>query len=263
MQASPEMPDLTELEPFDTCVTLANVFPWNHTAADIIAMLDRYRISEALVHENHARILYPREHGNLRLMEAIRDEPRLHPVWVIEPPKTVGLNAAHKLVDKMLAAGVRVARWPLTKIPPLAWLWDDLCTALEEHRIPCFLDFGVETTWGAPSDIHVNGIRDIALAHPKLPLVFSHVMGGLGVHPAVLPLMRRTPNTYIDGAGILEYWREAAQYPGPDRVLFATGFPTTDPGILISNFQYARDLDANAKKLMYGDNMRRLLEDVR
>lgn len=263
MKASGRAVSLTDLRVFDSCVTLSSVFPRHHTAADIVAMLDRYGIAEALVHEGHARIVYPREHGNTRLLEIIKDEPRLHPVWVIEPPKQPGVKAARKLVDGMLASGVRAARWPLSRIPPIHWLWADLCAVLEEHRVPCFLDLGVETTIGNPSDETVNGIRDIALAHPDLPLVFSHVMGGLGIHPAILPLIRRTSNVYLDGCGILEFWRKAAQNPGPDRVLFASGFPATDPGLLVSNYQYARNLDEKAKRMMCGGNLRRLLEGVR
>ncbi|MBN1675535.1 MAG: hypothetical protein JXR37_31125 [Kiritimatiellae bacterium] len=102
-------------------------------------------------------------------------EPKLHPVWVIEPPKEPGPDAARRLVQDMLDCGVRVARLPMKKAPPLPWLWDDLCTALEERRIPCFLDFGDVSTQAGLTDGDVNGIRDIALAHPGLPLVLSNI----------------------------------------------------------------------------------------
>ena len=79
----------------------------------------------------------------------------------------------------------------------------------------------------------------------------------------MLPLMQRTTNVYIDLAAILRYWREAAASVGPERVLFATNAPFTGPGLLISNVQYALDLNEEAKKLIYGGNLRRLLGDVR
>ena len=88
-------------------------------------------------------------------------------------------------------------------------------------------------------------------------------MGGLGVHPAIMHLMRRVPNLYMDITGILEYWREVASEAGPDRVLFATGMPFTDAGILVANIQYAVGFSDDDKKLMAGDNLRRLLEAVR
>ena len=267
MQAAQTMPAIHGLRLFDSCVSLGRVacsacpepLP---DAASILAMLDRYRIHEALVHEQHARTVYPRELGNRRLLQAIQGHPRLHPVWVIDPTGEPGHEAARALVEEMLAAGVRVARLPLKRVPPLAWLWEDLCAALEEHHVPCFLDFGEASTQGSLTDTDVNGVRELALAHPALPLILSHVMGGRGVHPAIVPLIRRVPNLHIDITGIVECWRVVALEAGPDRVLFATGAPFTDPGILVSNVQYACNLDEEAKALICGGNLRRLMGAV-
>jgi predicted TIM-barrel fold metal-dependent hydrolase len=255
------------MQPFDSCVTLGRIvhskFPEYVTAENVLKVMDRYHIKEALVHSQHARAIYPRRKGNRQLLEQIRGLPRLHPEWVLEPPRQPGKDASRALVEEMLEAGVRAARLPMRIAPPMLWLWDDLCGALEEHRVPCFLDFGTERTRGALTDSDVDGVRDIALAHPELPLVLSCVMGGLGVHYGVLPLMQRTTNVYLDLAAILRYWREAAASVGPERVLFATDVPFTGPGLLISNVQYALDLDEKAKRLIYGDNLRRLLGEVR
>lgn len=266
MEAKPLMPDLNDLRLFDSCVTLGRFINQAciPTAAELIAILDRYCIAEALVHEYHARGVYPMEHGNRRLLELIRNQPRLHPVWVLEPPVRPGTEEANKPVKAMMAAGVRVARLRLRAQGALPWLWEDLCAALEAHRIPCFFDFGPpETTLGEVTDREVNTLRDIALKHPQLPMILSHVMGGLGVHPAVAYLIRRVPNIYLDITGILEYWRNVAYEVGPDRVLFATGMPFTDPGILVSNVQYARGLDESAKRMICGDNLRHLMGGVR
>ena len=267
MRATSSAPELESLGLFDACVTLGRLvhsgYPEWLDAEGLIELMDRYSIAEALVHDHHARLVYPREHGNQRLLEAIKGLSRLHPEWVIEPPKEPGRDAARARVEGMLAAGVRAARLPMKAVPPLAWLWEDLCAALEEHRVPCFLDFGGTSTWGTLGDTDVSGVRDIALAHPALPLVLSNVVGGLGIHPAVVPLIRRVPNVHLDITGILEFWREVAREAGPDRVLFASGAPFTDPGIYVSNVQYARGFDEEAKKLMSGDNLRRLLEAVR
>jgi predicted TIM-barrel fold metal-dependent hydrolase len=78
-----------------------------------------------------------------------------------------------------------------------------------------------------------------------------------------VPLIRRVANVHLDIAGILDYWREAAAEAGPDRVFFSTGAPFAEPGIYISNIQYATGFDEKAKKMMYGDNLRNLLERVR
>ncbi|KPJ70625.1 MAG: hypothetical protein AMS14_10275 [Planctomycetes bacterium DG_20] len=267
MRAAKPMPDIRDLRLFDSCMTLgrgvlAGCPEWL-TRDNVLAVMDRYDIAEALVHDHHARFVYPREEGNRRLLESVRGIGRLYPVWVLEPPRTPGFSAAAAVVTEMLEAGVRAARLAVKAVPPMAWLWDDLCAALEEHRVPSFLDFGEATTRATLSDSDVAGVRDIALAHPELPLILSHIFGGLGVHPALLPLIRRVPNVYIDITGVLEYWREVARDVGPGRVLFATGAPFCDPGILISNVQYARALDQTAKRMICGDNLRGLLDGVR
>jgi predicted TIM-barrel fold metal-dependent hydrolase len=265
MEANPIMPNLADLHLFDSCVTLGRFvgdicIP---TAADLVAILDRYCIAEALVHEYHARGLPPPEHGNRRLLELIRNQPRLHLVWVLEPPIKPGRQPAESLVADMLAAGVHVARLRLRAKGVLPWLWDDLFGVLESHHIPCFFDFGPsETTQGDLTDQDMDALRAIALQHPRLPMIISHVMGGLGVHPAVTYLIHRVPNLYLDITGILEYWRNVAYEVGPERVLFATGMPFTDPGILVSNVQYATGLTEEAKRLICGDNLRRLIGGV-
>ena len=267
MRAKQTMPSLESLRLFDSCLTIGRIvhsrYPQSITPENVLETLDRFNIAEALVHDHHARLVHPRGHGNERLLEAVREVTRLHPMWAIQPPRQPGRGPAKSLVGQILATGVRAVRLPMKAMPPLPWLWDDLCAELEEHRIPCFLDFGGVSTVGDLSDGDVNGVREIALAHPALPMVFSNVVGGLGIHPAVVPLIRRLPNLYIDTTGVLEFWREVARDVGPERVLFATGAPFTDPGIYASNVQYARGLDDQAKRLICGDNLRRLLGGVR
>jgi hypothetical protein len=269
VQAASKVPAVRDLRLFDSCVTVGRVVLAGcpecfADAAAVLAMMDRYDIAEALVHDHHARVLHPRANGNRRVLDLVRGQPRLHPVWVIEPPKLPGSGPVQAMVEEMLAVGVRAARLRMRPIPPLAWLWEDLCTVLEEHRVPCFVDFGSAAgTRGDLTDTDIDGLRDLVCAHPALPLILSHHMGGLGIHCAVIPLVLRTPNLYIDITGILEFWREVARTIGPERVLFATGAPFTDPGILVANVQYAEELDESAKRLICGDNLRRLLAAVR
>ena len=88
-------------------------------------------------------------------------------------------------------------------------------------------------------------------------------MGGLGVHPAVPHLVRTMRNLCIDVSGIMDFARVIARETGPQKVLFATGAPFADPGLLVGTVQYDHDLDEPAKRLICGDNLRALLEDVR
>ena len=274
MKAATNMPHIADLRLFDSCVTLGRLAragtPTWLTAENILAVMDKYDIAEALVHHAEARMTYPRSAGNRALLAAVKGMPRLHPVWVLEPSPSPGREPAHRMVEEMLAQGVRVARLMMGVAPPLHWLWKDLCEALEAHRVPCFLDFaraGYDSphgsTQGSPDDQAIDHLGEICLAHPQLPMVLSHVSGGLGIAYSVLPLMRRVPNLHIDITGIMDHWRKVAAELGPQRVLFATGMPFYDPAILVSNVQYCHEIDTAAKRMICGDNLRRLMGAVR
>ena len=114
-------------------------------------------------------------------------------------------------VGELRDAGVRAARLPFRGVPPFAWLWDDLLSELEARRVPCFCDFGAVSTLGELTDADVAGLREIAAWHPHPPLVVSHVMGGLGVQPAVPHRVRQLRNLRLDVSGILD---SARQRPG-------------------------------------------------
>jgi predicted TIM-barrel fold metal-dependent hydrolase len=273
MKARKKAPDIRSLRLFDTCVTLGRIVragtPECITADNVLAVLDKHDIAEALVHHNEARLTRPRKPGNEALLKDIKGMPRLHPVWALEPPKSPDPAAARAMVDEMLGRGVKVARLMMSEAPPVLWLWDDLCTELEAHRVPCMLDFGVVAwpassgaTQGNPDNFAVQCLRDICLAHPALPMVLSHVSGGLGLAYAVLPLMRRVPNLHMDITSVVDYWRTAATQIGPERVVFATGMPYYDPATFISNVQYTHQIDADAKRKICGDNMRAMMEAV-
>ena len=274
MRATSQAPPINELRLFDSCVTLGRVVrsgtPESVTADNVLQIADKYDIAEALVHHNEARLNTPRELGNRRLLREIEGLPRVHPVWVLEPPQPSNPGAARALVEEMLDAGVKVARLMMRVAPPLHWVWRDLLEALEAHRMPCLLDFGepryrgsAGSTMGSPDSFALHHLRETALAHPDLPMILSHVCCGIGLEFPALPLLRECPNVRLDILGIIKYWRIVATELGPERVLFATGMPFVDPATFISNVQYARRLSLDDKRLICGDNLRRLLEEVR
>jgi len=270
MRATVKAPDISTLRLFDSCVTLGRVvcsgLQRSVTADNVLAVMDKYDIAEALVHSNEARLVRPKSRGNERLLRQIEGLSRLHPVWVLEPPASPDPKAARRMVEDMLAAGVGAARLMMGAAPPLRWIWKDLCQALEAHRVPCLLDFAPlrsPSTQSTPDALMLDKLRDLCLAHPELPMILSHHSGGLGLSYAVLPLIRRVENLHIDVTSIVNYWRKVAAELGPHRVFFATGMPFYDPAILVSNVQYDEKLDVSAKRLICGDNLHRLMEAVR
>jgi hypothetical protein len=239
------------------------------TPETVLDVMDKHDISEALVINNASRVVYPRSRGNHRLLSWTRGQERLHPVWALEPPANPDPACSRAIVEEMVGEGVRVARLMMGVAPPYLWLWESLCDALVAHRIVCLLDFvdtRVQTnvsTKSNPTDEAVNGLREICLAYPELPMVLSHVSGGLGIAYPILSLLHRVPNLHLDVTSIVDYWRRVAKDLGPARVFFATGMPFYDPAIFLSGVQYASDLSVKDKHLICGGNLRRLLGEVR
>jgi len=264
MESKPNMPDLRDLRLFDSCVTLGRFSGVCIPSADeLLRIMDKYCIEEALVHDYHARSVVPVIKGNRRALGEASKSKRLHPVWVLEPPEPSSPEACGRMVSEMLDSGARAARLCMRRMGCVPWFWDGLLDCLEARRAPAFLDFGDNaSTRGELGDYDVDSIYQMASRRPHLPVILSHIKGGLRIHPAVLPMMRRLPNVYLDISGVQIYWRYAALGIGADRVLFASGMPFTDPGILVSNIQYHHELDLQAKKLVCGDNLRRLLGGV-
>jgi len=267
MKSTVQSPAMDDLMFFDGCMTLGAMVhtgvPEPLLAETVNAHMDCYHIKEALVHECHARLVYPRDHGNRRLLEMVKGNPRLHSQWVLDPIHFRDQQKIRDTVLEMLQLGVKSVRFPFKTVAPSLWLWKDLLEVLAAHHYLCFMDFGTSQLIGDCSNEELNAIRDMAIAFPDLNLVFSFVMGGLGIHPGILPLMKQVDNLYIDNLSILEYWRRAAREIGPERVIFSTGAPFKDTGMFISDIQYAVDFDEEAKKLMCGSNLRRLLGGVK
>jgi len=270
MKAVQKAPDITSLRLFDTCVTLGRLCTPGVveclTADNVLAVMDKHDIAEALVHASEARRVWPTSRGNERLLKQIAGRPRLHPVWCLVPPRAPDPAGCRRMVREMRAAGVRAARLLMGAVPPMPWVWEDLCQALEEHRVLCLLDFAKypnPSTAAVPDNFDLQMLRDICLAHPHLTMILSHASGGLGLSNATMPLLHRVPNLILDITSVIDYWRDVAGDLGPERVVFASGMPYYDPSILISNVQYTPRLTPAQKKLICGDNVRHWLEAVR
>ena len=270
MQAARKMPDVRDLALFDACVTLGAEctpgVPEPLGAENALAVMDAHDIAEALVQSNEARLVYPRRRGNERLLRQVEGTERLHPVWALSPPDRPDPAGMAHLVEEMRSAGVRAARLMMGQVPPLHWMWKDLCEALEARQVVCLLDFAPldhPATHHPGDPLTVDKLREICLAHPALPMILSHLSGGLGVAQPALPLLYRAENLLIDTTGVVDYWRRVAGDLGPGRVVFATGMPFHDPATFVSNVQYDHVLDEPAKRLICGGNLRALLEAVR
>lgn len=230
------------------------------TGEALVAVMEEVGIREALVWHADAQF-YDTQAGNGILLEEIADYPNLHPCWVFMPHETGEMPPSQSTVTAMLKAGVKAARiFPRQHLFMFRlWNLEPLLQALATHAIPLFVDFGIKS-WGDVIDW--DGLYEVGKAYPELPLILPSI--NIGSDRLLIPLMKRLPNLYVEtsyytvhrGIELLD------ATIGAERVLFGSGLPLRAPGPALTALSYSL-INEDKKKLVAGDNLRRLMNEVR
>jgi len=157
-----------------------------------------------------------------------------------------------------LPASVRAVRiFPARHRFPLAdWCVGSLCDWLAERRVPLLI-WHTELDW--PS------LYSLARRFPQLPIVVESQTQKILYHTRPLfALMRDCANVQLEisnfaGAGFLEH---AVLEFGAQRLIYGSFLPVADPWVPIGMLVDADIAEAD-KALIAGDNLRRLLSEVR
>lgn len=220
------------------------------TAEELLAEMDHAHISAALVTHSYAR-WYDCAFGNRKLMAEIADHPRLLPCWILVPHFAREMPRPQKLLDDMEEAGVRAAKiLPKNAIMPLRpELWGCLLGALEDERIPLFLERS-EQSW--------EELFDLLTRHRDLPVVLQRA--GWGEQRVILAALERFPNLHIDFSCLQanRFVEHAVDRFGPFRFVFGTDLPLKNPGAARAYVDYARITDT-AREVIASGNLARLL----
>jgi hypothetical protein len=231
------------------------------TVEEITSLMDEMGIYEALVWHADAQC-YDVQAGNASLLNQVKHITRLHPAWVFLPHETDEVSHPEKVVHRMLCAGVKAARIFPIEHHFMVRLWNisGFLECLAAHTIPLFVDFGIKS-WG-DEVIDWDGIYEICTAYENLPVVLTSV--NIGTDRRLIPMMKRLPNLYIETSYYtvhrgIEFLVTTV---GAERVLFGTGLPLRAPGPALTALGYAMITDEE-KRLIAGDNLRRLLLGVR
>jgi hypothetical protein len=231
------------------------------TASELAETLASYGIGAALVH--HAGAVWHNPHlGNQWLLSEVGGYPDLYPCWVLMPHQPGEVPPPDQVVDLMIASGVRAARvFPRDhRFALRLWNVGTLLERLATHRLPLWVDFGHQH-WDSES-IDWDGLYEVCAAFPALPLVL--VRPDIASNRRLFALMERFANLYIETSyytvhrGIEVVCRQF----GPGRILFGTGLPLRAPGPAITALRYSL-IDDEARALVGGANLRRLLEEVK
>ncbi len=227
-------------------------------AAGLLRVMDRAGVDEALVYhsaaEHHDAAL-----GNELLLNQTARQPRLHPCWVVLPNHTGELAGPEALLGSMANHDVRCVRLFPNRIGPLRpYAYSDLLQALNRAGMVMLLDLEVGHYNTQRAAIDWDGLDWLLGEHPRLAVVLPRA--GQAMDRTLIPFLHSHPNLHIEmsyyvGTGGLERLCERV---GAERVLFGTGLPRHEPGTAITLLTYSA-LDDRSKRLVAGENLRRLL----
>jgi predicted TIM-barrel fold metal-dependent hydrolase len=234
--------------------------------------MDDHGIEEAIIYSAMAKErLELGEWCPLTKDEALawsKGEPRLHSAGVLTLQHVLSMPEPKKDIAAMVERGIRmVVVFPTRAHPYLIneWLCGGLLAALEAHRVPVllqnsdlFLNYPrFERVFG----FSVDNIDWMCEHYPQLPIILAGVSGPARI---LVPLMKRRPNLHIELSKFMIHQpvRFMSEHVGIEQVLFGSGLPCTGPGPAMTEVHYAQ-VSEEAKRLIAGDNLRRLLAEVR
>ena len=222
---------------------------------DLLRVMDDFQIAEALVYHAMSKEYHPRD-GNRVLLDEIARTRRLHPVWVVMPSHTGEFPAEGKLVEEMLAAGVKAARvFPHPDRHNFSlrhWGAEGLLRALQRSKIPLFVD---------QEEIDWDTVHELCGRYPGLPLVLTNV--GYRVNRFLYPLWEKSGNLHIELSSYCGHRgiEEVVERFGAERLLFGTRLPYFTPGSAVGMLSYAAISDVDRKRIA-GGNLRNLLQQA-
>ncbi|MDR5700846.1 amidohydrolase family protein [Agromyces aerolatus] len=260
---------MTDLEFFDANVVVGRVSRPSPTMRcepeEIVSELARHDITEALV--THAHALERSHEDNVEVLDLVRAHPGLRPAWVVPEHSTLDFPDPDAAISQMLADDVGAVRVPASRyngytVDP--WALGPIWSRFDAVRMPVLLagsDLGRYPD-GPALGFSARNIFDMATSFPGIPLIILRV--NFSALRVLVPLMRACPNVFAELSfftahhGVETLVREL----GADRLLFGSGLPWGPPGPSLVATRYARVADAD-KRLIAGDNLRRLLGDIR
>ena len=227
----------------------------DHQAADIHSlrrMLDKYGIAKALVTSFAGRELAV-DYGNELVFRAAAQDARLIPCPVVLPDSGNEVGDEREYIDQLIVRGARCVCLYTAKCQTGtdSRVIGNLLKALEDRRLPLAL---FETS--------LPDAANLATEYPGLPFII-HAPGTR--NRELIPCLKQAKNLYISIAPRFSAFRgleHLARDVGVDRMLFASGFPISEPGATIAYLAYSGLSNADVDMIAHG-NLLRLMEGIR
>lgn len=231
------------------------------SADDLIAEMDHYAISEAIVVDSLSRENHPVD-GNRRIVEATRNSPRLHRGWSILPSWLKETNQTPEVfLEDMKQNNVRaIYLYPDQFSFRLAdWSIDAILEPLAAEKIPVFIN-QTETNGRGGADATVwDEVVELCKRWPTLPVVISE-RRIRRTQRILYQAFDACPNLHLE---LSAYWlHRGIEYItrnwGAERLVFGSGWPKYGQHMTLVNLTTAQIPEAD-KQLIAGDNLRRLI----
>ncbi len=227
-------------------------FRFARTPAELLEEMDWCGIDRGLVYVAGLRYGSPVLWNELTAPD-LASQPRLEPTWGILPSQTGEQSPPEQFVTQMKASGVR-ALWAFPNEHHYRLdgvTFGDLLELLTEKHIPLFVK------------LNAIALGELMKDFPDLTAVAVN-QGPHSLERYLRPLFDTYPNLYLDTSyllveGLIE---EFCERYGPRRLLFGSAFPDNCSGSALLRLTQA-EIDDEAKRAIAGDNLERLLEEVR
>lgn len=236
------------------------------TRAELLAEMDYYHISEAIVTHAAARD-YHYATGNEVLMDQLRGESKLHGCWVLPVHPTPDDEPIDALVGKMLEEDVKIARvYPPNRIPLVVtpWLGYEVFEELAARHIPLLLTDSDLANWPDQGKIGftTEKVYELCQAFPNLPVII--VRFNYQLITAIFSLFHKCPNLHIEISNFTVHRgvELVVNEFGSERIVYGSGMPLQNAGASLAILRYAAISDED-RLAIAGGNARRLLEGVK
>lgn len=223
------------------------------TKDEILSKFDRYGIDSALIRYEYAATGIHRV-GNTELIEQIKSEPRLSPVWVAVPHYTGEFPHPDALVQLMKDNGVRALTLQAGSWTVGEWTCGELFRMMEKHKIPLLLPFGKLSNG-------FTSLYEILCNHRDLRIILTAF--GYSYLRDLYPLLEMFPNLYLCTSTLKTQMgiEEIAEKFGAGRLIFGSGMPGLSGAASVALITYAK-LNSAQKQMIAADNLKKLMSEV-
>jgi len=222
------------------------------TLESLNAALDKYRLSGALIC-SFASLTLDVASGNELLFKALEGQNKLYPCPAVLPDCCGETGETGKYLDGLIEKGARFCclHHAICKTSLDRRVIGSLFAALEKRRLPVAL-FSSPMTEAATLAEH----------YPRLPILLHIPQTRDRVF---WPLFHQTSNLHISlTANFSPYLglEELVKKNGAGRILFASGYPLSEPGAAVANLFYSNLKESDRLKIA-SENIDRLMSSVR